>query len=322
MRLAKLTAIVAVIGALVGTPSLVRADDFGMDDSDQGNSAQKVQEEKAECLSCHTAQGLKNPPRPGMDLAKLGGLLINTDKLDKSVHVDLSCKECHGQAVAAYPHEADARTQVKACPECHKSAAREVVPEFDQSVHVKDHLANFTCSSCHDPHVWQKASKITSPRLLVQQDNTMCRSCHESDAKFALYTTKKRRELSEIHSWQPNPEIHWTAVRCVDCHTVAKEGTVSHEILGKDKAERRCVECHSANSSLNARLYRHQVEEAQINSVGFINAYILNSAYVLGVTRNQWLDWASLAILVLVVAGLGGHGLLRFVANTLRNGRK
>jgi predicted CXXCH cytochrome family protein len=319
MRLAKLTAVAAVMVALVGMSSLAWADDLGAGAADQ-SAEQKIQQDKAECLACHSAQGLQKPPREGMDLAKLGGLLINKDKLEQSVHADFSCKECHGTAVAAFPHEANARAQVKSCPECHKPFARRVTPEFKESVHVTAQLPNFTCSSCHDAHTWQKISTIATPRGVVYQDNAMCRSCHESDAKFALYTTKKRRELTVIHSWQPNPELHWTAVRCVDCHTAEKaDGGVSHNILPGSKAERRCVECHSANSSLSTRLYRSKVEEARINSIGFMNGYILNEAYVLGVTRNQWLDWASLVILALLVAGLGGHGLLRFVATMLRN---
>ncbi len=322
MRLARLTAVVAVIGALMGMSSWALAADSGSGDAD-ADAAKKAQQERAECLTCHSAQGLQNPPRQGMDLAKLGELLVSNDRLQKSVHADFSCEDCHGAVVATYPHGADARAQVKSCPECHKPMARRIVPEFKDSVHVVAHLPNFTCSSCHDPHTWQKVSSLGSARLTVRQDNAMCRSCHENDARFAQFTPVTRHDLADSHKWLPNPDLHWTAVRCIDCHTAAKDdGGVSHVILPGTKAERRCVECHSANSSLRSRLYRSKVEEAQVNTIGFLNAYILNEAYVLGVTRNQWLDWASVAILALLVAGLGGHGLLRFASNMLRKGRK
>ena len=64
------------------------------------------------------------------------------------------------------------------------------------------------------------------------------------------------------------------------------------------------------------------MELQQVNSAGFLNAYILNNAYVVGVTRNQWLDWASFIFLGLLVFGLGSHGLARFVASVVRKGRK
>lgn len=316
MRLTKLTAMTAVFVALVGFSSQVRAEEA------DAAAAQKLQQEKTACLSCHSAQGLKAPPRPDMDLKKLGGMLIDADKLSKSVHADVSCSECHGQAVVNYPHGESAHADLPACADCHKKQVREIAPEFKDSVHVKANLPNFTCATCHDPHVWQKAAKLPSPKAVVRQDNTVCRNCHDSDEKFAQFTTDKRRDLNDIHGWLPSAELHWQAVRCVDCHTAEKATGVSHAILPKDKAERRCVECHSANSSLRTRLYRQKVEESHINSVGFINAYILNEAYVLGVTRNQWLDWASFVLLALVIAGLGGHGLLRFVSNKLRKGGK
>ena len=134
-------------------------------------------------------------------------------------------------SVATFPHAEKAVEQVKSCPDCHKSVLREIVPEFKESVHVQAHLANFTCSSCHDPHVWMKASTVVLPRMLVRQDNMPCRSCHDDDLKFAQFTTKKRRDLTVIHNWQPNPELHWTAVRCIDCHTAEKAGGASsHQI--------------------------------------------------------------------------------------------
>lgn len=317
MRLAKLTAVTAVFMALAGFSLQAHAEDA------DAAAAQKVKQERADCLGCHSAQGLKNPPRQDMDLKTLGGMLIDADKLAKSVHADTACSECHGQSVTTYPHGASAHADLPECADCHKRQVRDIAPEFKDSVHVKAKLPNFTCATCHDPHVWQKASKLGSPRAIVKQDNAICQGCHDSDEKFAKFTTDKRRDLADIHGWLPSAELHWKAVRCVDCHTATKEnGGVSHAILSKDKAERRCVECHSANSSLSTRLYRQRVEEAHINSVGFINSYILNEAYVLGVTRNQWLDWASFAGLALVIAGLGGHGFLRFLSNRLRKGGK
>ena len=57
-------------------------------------------------------------------------------------------------------------------------------------------------------------------------------------------------------------------------------------------------------------------------AAGFVHAYILTQAYVVGVTRNRYLDGASMILLAGVVVALAGHGLLRTLARRARKGRK
>jgi hypothetical protein len=80
-------------------------------------------------------------------------------------------------------------------------------------------------------------------------------------------------------------------------------------ILPKEEAVRRCNECHSKNSMLMASLYKFE-SKAQRRD-GFFNGIILNSSYVIGANRNEYLNVLSLIIFALVLAVIVFHVVLR-----------
>jgi len=331
MKIARFAAIAAVMFAVVGLPTLARAqDDFSVGEADP-DLPLKIKAWNNECLSCHSEQGVKNPPRQGMDLTKLANLVVSTEQLEGSVHAAAACKDCHGDNMQQYPH---VKGPVKGCPDCHQGPAKLIRPEFEKTVHFKKHGDKFTCDSCHNAHAQKKALKMGSLKKVVAQDNAQCLDCHTSELRFSQFfpqsdfrytptmVLKKRPNLDQIHAWLPNPPLHWQHVRCIDCHTAEKADGVSHEILPKDQTQRKCVACHSLDSSLQIRLYRYMVTDERIKAAGFVNAFILNDAYVVGATRNPMLDTISFIIFGLLVAGLAGHGVIRIITGTLRKGRK
>ena len=92
---------------------------------------------------------------------------------------------------------------------------------------------------------------------------------------------------------------------------------ISHEILNKEKAEKKCLTCHSATSSLKTRLYRHLVKEEQ-EKLGFANSVILSHTYVLGATRHPVLDTLLIIAFGAMALGLLAHGLGRIVSRLIR----
>ncbi len=74
------------------------------------------------------------------------------------------------------------------------------------------------------------------------------------------------------------------------------------------------------NSALRVRLYRHLVEEER-ETVGFVNSVILNEAYVIGATRNRYLDMFFGISVAVIAAGLGLHGVVRVIAGIRRRRR-
>jgi hypothetical protein len=289
---------------------------------------EKIRKSNAECIGCHTEAALKNPPRPDMNLAKLKDALMDPALFDKSNHAGMECKVCHGQAYAAYPHDQDARRLISTCSECHAQKSLRIEMQFDASVHAKNLKDKFTCQTCHDPHIYKVAQKLGDPHQIVAQDNAMCLDCHNSDLRFAefgitLAPKKARPDIDQIHAWLPNTKLHWSAVRCIECHTPespTRSLAVSHEIVAKDKAEKNCVACHSQKTALRTRLYRH-LAETEAADYGFVNSAVMGSAYVIGATRNTYVDLAALWLVGLTAAGIAGHGAIRLLLALIRRRR-
>jgi predicted CXXCH cytochrome family protein len=226
---------------------------------------------------------------------------------------------CHNEGYDAYPHAEDGKDMTSVCADCHWRKTRVIEAEYEQSVHAKHLIDRITCLTCHDPHTVRTARQVVEPRKIVAQDNRVCLGCHDSDFTFAQYAPeqKSRPDIDEVHQWLPNARRHWKAVRCIECHTRTEREMVSHKILDKSQANKKCVLCHSANSELLHTLYRHLAQEEQ-RKYGFLNSVILGNSYVISATRHPTLDSIILALIKLTVAGVLLHGLLRYVAARIR----
>lgn len=284
------------------------------------DAAESARQSNQECFSCHTAEGLQSPPKDGLDLGKLRGLLQEPDAFHQSVHQRLACTKCHNEGYDEHPHAEDARDMTSTCSDCHAKKARLIEKQFEHSVHA-DLADRITCTTCHDPHRMRTAEQQGDPARIVAQDNRVCLGCHDSDEQFAQFAPEKKSRplIDDIHDWLPNTRLHWKAVRCVECHTpaVAAGEMISHQILNKDKAEKNCLSCHSASSTLKTRLYRHLVKEEQ-QRLGFANSVILSNSYVLGATRHPVLDTLVLGAFAVMLLGLLAHGLGRFLTRGKR----
>lgn len=324
---------VVSFGALLAALSLTSAPagaeaTFGAAPKDP-EAQMMVRQWNGECIACHTAQALKYPPRPGLDLAKLGEAIINPFLYEDSDHAGMACKTCHGKGYVEYPHTPGSQQKSLDCAECHAQLAFRVQAQFDKSVHAENFSDRFGCSTCHDPHTDRVAKQLGDPKKIIAQDNGKCMECHNDDVQFALYggtlaEKKARPDIDLIHDWLPNTERHWQAVRCVECHTPVSTHSklaVSHEILNKERAQRDCVTCHSQDTTLQAQLYRHVAQE-EINTMGFLNSALLGNVYVIGATRNVVLDSLAYWLIGLTATGVAGHAALRMLAGLFRRWRK
>ena len=116
----------------------------------------------------------------------------------------------------------------------------------------------------------------------------------------------------EHHEWLPNQNLHFNNVRCIECHTeVDKDILIAHKVQPKEKAVRNCVECHSENSLLLSTLYKYEAKENRQEN-GFYNGVILNESYVIGASRNQYLNVISIVLFFITIGGILIHSLLRY----------
>ena len=278
----------------------------------------------AKCLTCHVVEALRHPPRAGIDLKKLRRVVLDPAAFASSAHGRLACTKCHTEGYTEQPHAPDANEMTSTCSDCHSRIVRKIEQGFEASVHAKNLTDIITCITCHDPHVMRSVKNMADPSKIVLQHNRVCLGCHDSDETFAKYAPEKRVRpaIDDIHSWLPNTRMHWKAVRCVECHTPLSDdvNVPSHEIVKRDRAERKCVSCHSSNSTLNARLYRYLAREEQ-QKYGFLNSAILGNAYMISATRHPVVDGIVIALAGLTLVGVLVHGLLRFIAYRTRRSK-
>ena len=285
------------------------------------------------CYTCHSAAGISKPPRADIDMSKLKDSRLEPGIFNPSDHGVMDCHQCHSQGYDDFPHSVTGMNETSPCTECHAAKALRLEPQFNASVHAKNTglKEKFTCDTCHNAHVNIVAHRLKDPSKIVAQDNHGCLECHNSDTTFAKFAPdvektpgqkKKRPDIDELHKWLPNTKAHWNAVRCVECHTpaVAANKMLSHEILDKEKAEKKCVSCHSANSSLKTRLYRHMVKDEQ-QKYGFTNSVMLSNSYVIGATRHPLLDAIVVGLVALTLFGVLAHGAIRILAALRRKGK-
>src|SRR5664279_4710655 len=243
-----------------------------------------------------------------------------------SNHKSFSCTDCHSEEYAKFPHSGELRMEQKYnCIDCHGGDAKfakyhfeEIDSEYQKSTHFKMEDQGFSCWKCHNPHTYKiTVRNSTNLKTTIEYDNAICLNCHSDYSRFQLVSDKAEINIIQKHDWLPNQASHFANVRCIECHTkINNDIPVSHLILPKEQAVRRCNECHSKNSILMASLYKFESKEQRRD--GFFNGIILNASYVIGANRNEYLNMLSLIIFVIVIGIIVVHVTLR-IRNKSKN---
>jgi len=245
---------------------------------------------------------------------------VDRDEFYQSNHWSFACTDCHSYDFEIFPHPVSTRLEEPYhCNDCHgydEQYARyqfeEIQIEYEESVHAE--IDGFSCWKCHDPHSYEiNIRNSTNLGKTILYDNNICLECHANFDNFQLLTDKEEIKVIDSHGWLPNQSAHFTSVRCIECHTGINESIlVAHKLLPKDKAVKRCTECHSSESRLLATLYKFQSKEFRAD-VGFINGIILNQSYVIGANRNIILNVLSFIIFAGVILVIVVHLFFRII---------
>ncbi len=238
-------------------------------------------------------------------------------------HKSFECTDCHSYDYNTFPHDNDLQMEpMPVCLDCHEGddataafSFEKIDQEYQQSVHSTKHSGEFTCWMCHNPHSYKiNARTNENIKETIVYDNNICLSCHADVNKYQLITSKEKPNIIKKHDWLPDQIAHFAHVRCIECHThVSNNVLVAHQVLPKEQAVKKCVECHSQNSMLMASLYKFRAKESR-NRLGFVNSSILKDAYVIGANRNYYLNILSGIIAGLVVLLIIIHALLRILS--------
>lgn len=232
--------------------------------------------------------------------------VIDRDLFYQSNHWSFSCTDCHSWEFNNFPHQTADRLQDHfTCLDCHgydeayaQYHFEEIEVEYNKSTHAE--IEDFSCWKCHNPHSYALTARGESNlRKTILINNNTCLECHANYSNFQLLSDQEEVDIVSSHGWLPNQAAHFAGVRCIECHTAINDSIlVAHTILPKEQAVRKCTECHSSDSRLMATLYKFESREQRKN--GFINGVIVNNSYVIGATRNYFLNVAS----VLIFGGL------------------
>ncbi len=282
------------------------------------------------CFKCHgqqryeyTNESLGKQVRDNM----CSDLIIHRNDFYSSNHKSFSCTDCHSDEYAKFPHAGELRMeQMYNCLDCHGGDAKfakyhfeEIDSEYRQSIHFKMEDQGFTCWKCHNPHTYKiTVRNSTNLKATIEYDNAICLNCHSDFSRFQLVSDRAEINMIQKHDWLPNQALHFENVRCIECHTkINNDIPVSHLILPKEQAVRRCNECHSKNSILMASLYKFESKVQR--SDGFFNGIILNTSYIIGANRNEYLNLLSLIIFVIVIGIIVVHIAFRIKNKTKNN---
>lgn len=271
------------------------------------------------CFDCHANKiySYENEMTGRIDRKAMNpNFIYNPDDFYMGVHRHFSCTDCHSPDYETFPHQAELRLEeMYSCMDCHGGDATYAQYQFDliddefhKSVHSTKHDESFNCWMCHNPHSYRSMTRSNfKVSEIVTYHNNVCSSCHDNPDRFQRISDSLKRPLAQIHSFLPNYKLHFSAVRCIECHTSVQDTMwVAHNILSKDLAVKKCVECHSANTMLMSSLYKYQNIEARRDR-GTLNAVFLNESYVIGANRNVYLNIISLVLFGLTILGILIH---------------
>jgi len=296
---------------------------YSQEETSEESMAASLSKRSRQCIKCHGQpyfsyfnEYLGRDVRERMNPF----YFVDSTQFVISNHRNFDCTDCHSSEYSDFPHPNHLRFEpMAACLDCHAGDENYahfnfegIDEEYQASIHFQKHNEEFNCWMCHNPHSYHISIRNTENlAATIQYDNEICLSCHSDQSRMGLLSDREIYNMLDKHEWLPNHLAHFKSVRCIECHTEANENTlVAHKVLPKDKAVKKCVECHSQNSLLLASLYKHQVQEKR-EKQGYLNAAILTETYVIGANRNKFLNFASLAIFGLVVIGITTHAILR-----------
>jgi predicted CXXCH cytochrome family protein len=320
-----------ILAALINSGSFVSAgilwfknDNVGTQDS--VTYVSQFAEANERCFKCHgqpkyeyTNETLGKQVRAIMCSERI----VRKDLFYNSNHKSFSCTDCHSEEYAKFPHGGELRMEQKYnCIDCHGGDEKFAQYHFEgvdsayqQSTHYKLENDGFSCWKCHDPHTYKiSVRNVNNLKETITYDNAICLNCHSDYERYQLLSDKEEINIIKKHDWLPNQAAHFANVRCIECHTqINNKIPVSHLIKPKTEAVKLCNECHSQNSILMASLYKFE-SKAQRRD-GFFNGIILNSSYVIGANRNEYLNLLSLVIFLGVIGVIAVHIYFRIRKN-------
>jgi hypothetical protein len=204
--------------------------------------------EKPGCMRCH---GMKTLAYRDSLTGGLVSLFVDYNAFKQTQHGEFGCTDCHLEAFETFPHSPETREENLSCSDCHdleedvfaRVHFQTITEEFERSVHRQRLQEQFSCFSCHDPHLFSIDSVMKANDLSIRESNSMCLNCHESSVTHTKIQLEETATIAQSHSWLPALKKHWAALRCTVCHRESSESH-THAIPPAETASGDCAGCH------------------------------------------------------------------------------
>lgn len=264
-------------------------------DCHQPHKARKVFYEQnlsdASCKKCHENHSIAKS-------SDGRSMFVNSSDQASSVHVKLSCTQCHIAVEPSHDRPCDNMNVKKVdCSTCHSQVGNDYKVSTHGKLHARNDKDAPICADCHGSHKILKKSNPDSPIFALNVPK-LCSSCHQEGKKAAL--RYKGQQHSIVNNY--NESIHGKGLAksgltvtatCADCHTAHKElpkaspessinannisGTCgkchfgieeqfnqsvhSPSVTKTDKKLPVCFDCHSAHTikRTDANAFRHEI---------------------------------------------------------------
>jgi predicted CXXCH cytochrome family protein len=255
--------------------------------------------EDVECTFCHSNPDLKMKLQVSNN--KVRDYYVDPAEYERSVHFEEgmeTCIDCHDDSCM----DCEEPSHNITCFDCHdedEGAQAEARDSIASSVHAQ--FMKGACVDCHNPHYMKSAVDMT-----LSQKNAGCLGCHEDNSGKGDFA------LAVRHGWHPQAALHLKRLACIACHTRpddSSESSFKHLILPSTQAAKACEECHAPNG----RMLKYLIDIGEAPKTGLTTEQMLESYYFSGATRNKNLDTIGLILIVLSLAGVIGHGLVRIL---------
>ncbi|HCE57467.1 MAG TPA: hypothetical protein DER09_06570 [Prolixibacteraceae bacterium] len=277
------------------------------------------------CLKCHSSQIISFLNEvTNTDQKRLMNpyYIMDTTAIRLGVHKSFDCTDCHSYDYTTYPHDGKLKLQpMSSCLDCHggdptyaQYQFERIDEEFKKSIHFQVSGDHFSCASCHNQHTYKPTARNSgSIEEIVAYSNSLCLSCHNDMNRYEMISGHENPKIVQIHEWLPNQELHFKNVRCIECHTeVTDTLMVSHNILKKEQAVRKCVECHNADSRLKASLYKYANLQSRSDSSS-VKSIFTNQSYVIGAQQFPLLKKLSYIIFFMAIGAMLIHLIFRYL---------
>ncbi|MGR5148044.1 cytochrome b/b6 domain-containing protein [Photobacterium alginatilyticum] len=302
-------------------------------------------DENAQCLSCHASDTINDEWK-----SERGRTLdLHTDVVgyNDSVHKDQSCLNCHeganDSAFEEAPHQFKDDVISRSCDSCHNTVFQDINHQLETSHHTKTIVEQFghqfECQECHNAHTFNFPGRTEDIANSIEQANEPCFACHNDLQGYEKLTDKKLLDQDMAHWFLPEKNKHFSAVRCVDCHSEG-EGVKLHTITPVEDAVRDCKLCHNEDSAITTTLYKYSNEQKAFSMLdkgifddstlleqnadaiaaekgkadspyGFMNEKLLDDRYLIGATPIGWVDAIFGIALLVTLSLLAFHARLR-----------